>query len=69
MAEKDLVEQLAERFRSAFGSHDQDRRFQLACHAVGGLASISGQGLTPDSIAQSAVQIADATLRELGKKK
>jgi hypothetical protein len=44
---------------------DRDRRFELACNAIAGLAS---RGMGVEDIASTAVQIADATLKKLGDK-
>ncbi len=48
---------------------ERDRRFELACFAIGGLAPEfrkSGADQNPDEIAKRAVELADATVRALG---
>ena len=48
---------------------ERDRRFELACFAISGLAPEfhkSGADENPDEIAKRAVELADATVRALG---
>jgi hypothetical protein len=64
----DLVAHTLEQLRSLFAEHTagRDRRFDLACAAVSGLA---GRSMSPADVALQAVQIADETLKALGTAK
>ncbi len=65
------VRRVAHAILSIFGPQpvDRDRRFELTCYAISGLAPEfhkSGADENADDIAQRAVELADATVRALG---
>ena len=65
------MRRVAHSILSALGPHpvDRDRRFELACFAISGLAPEfhkSGADENADDIAKRAVELADATVRALG---
>ncbi len=62
-----LIEQAVERLRQTLAKQpaaDGDRRFDLACYVVAGVAASSYQA-NPTDIALRAVEIVDATLKAL----
>jgi hypothetical protein len=62
----DTLEQISSRREKYTGDHD--RRFQLACFALSGLAPEfhkTGGDESADDIGKRAVELADATLRAL----